>query len=102
MEAIMDEREQFEAWVSASGRGHMLERETPHGWYLDLTVTAWWTAWQESRRVAVENAIKIVESHQVPVGNSAAGEMACEWTMDALREIRAAIRALTQHTGEKS
>lgn len=35
--------------------------------------------------------LDILEAHQVPVGNSAAGEMACEWTMDALREIHARI-----------
>ena len=39
-----------------------------------------------------ERCVRIIESHQVPVGNSAAGEMAAEWTMDALREVRVAIR----------
>lgn len=43
---IEQEREAFEAWISASGRADMLEREKPHGWYLDLTITAFWTAWQ--------------------------------------------------------
>ena len=37
--------------------------------------------------------IGIVESYQVPVGNSAAGEMACNWTMDALRSIRDDMRS---------
>lgn len=40
-----------------------------------------------------EACISIIESHRIPVGNSAAGEMACEWTYDALHEIRDAIRA---------
>ena len=40
-----------------------------------------------------ERCGKIVGTYQVPVGNSPAGEMACEWTMDALREIAAAIRS---------
>ena len=40
-----------------------------------------------------ERCIGIIESHRTPVGNSAAGEMACEWTYDALKTIRAAIRA---------
>ena len=39
-----------------------------------------------------ERCVRIIEAHQVPVGNSAAGEMAAEWTMYALREIRDAIR----------
>lgn len=48
----------------------------------------------KSEAVALERerCAKIVGSYQVPVGNSPAGEMACEWTMDALREIAAAIR----------
>ena len=41
----------------------------------------------------MERCIGIIESHHIPVGNSAAGEMACEWTYDALKTIRAAIRA---------
>lgn len=40
-----------------------------------------------------EDCIRTIELYQVPVGNSAAGEMAAEWTMDALREVRDAIRA---------
>lgn len=39
-----------------------------------------------------ERCVRIVEAHRCPVGNSAAGEMAAEWTMEALREIRDAIR----------
>lgn len=35
--------------------------------------------------------IRIINNHKIPVGNSAAGEMACEWTYDALREIRTQI-----------
>ena len=41
----------------------------------------------------MERCIGIIESHRIPVGNSAAGEMACEWTYDALKTIRDAIRA---------
>lgn len=54
----MTTRERFEEWVSASGRAHLLERDHPHLWYKDLTVTAWWTAWQEADRQAVSHAIK--------------------------------------------
>ena len=42
----------------------------------------------------LEDAIGIIEGHRIPVGNSAAGEMACEWTYDALHTIRDEIRAL--------
>lgn len=55
---------------------------------------------QASRRAALEEAIQIIETHQVPIGNSAAGEMAAGWTMDALHEVRDAIRALA--TGDKT
>lgn len=45
-----------------------------------------------------ERCIGIIESHHIPVGNSAAGEMACEWTYDALKTIRDAIRAGAKET----
>lgn len=41
-----------------------------------------------------ERCAQIVSAYRVPVGNSAADEMAAEWTMDALREIRDAIRGV--------
>lgn len=44
--AQADERKAFEGWVAASGRAHMLKRDDRNDWYADLTVTAWWTAWQ--------------------------------------------------------
>jgi hypothetical protein len=48
----------------------------------------------EAGRVAErEECISIVESYKVSVGNSRSGELACEWTMENLREIRDAIRA---------
>ena len=46
-------------------------------------------AWE----AATSRCIAIVEQQQVPVGNSAAGEMAAGWTMDALREVRDAMRS---------
>jgi hypothetical protein len=44
----------------------------------------------------IRECIDKIETHQVPVGNSAAGEMACEWTYSALMEIRDEIK---QHFG---
>ena len=40
----------------------------------------------------VRECIDKIETHQIPVGNSAAGEMACEWTYAALKEIRDDIK----------
>ena len=42
----------------------------------------------------VRAAIAVIESHKIPVGNSAAGEMACEWTYEALKEICEKLREL--------
>ena len=48
----------------------------------------------EVARVVLEAAAKVLSEHQIPVGNSAAGEMACEWTYDALKDCRDVIRNL--------
>ena len=45
-------------------------------------------------RAGLEAAAKVLSEHQIPVGNSAAGEMACEWTYDALKDCRDVIRNL--------
>jgi hypothetical protein len=48
----------------------------------------------EVARCALEAAAYVLTVHQIPVGNSAAGELACQWTYDALKECRDNIRAL--------
>jgi hypothetical protein len=40
----------------------------------------------------VQECIDKIETYRIPVDNSAAGEMACEWTYDALKEIRDDIK----------
>ena len=47
---------------------------------------------QKFAGLVINECIAEIENHQIPVGNSAAGEMACEWTYDALKEIRANIK----------
>jgi hypothetical protein len=42
-------------------------------------------------KLIVLECIYKIENYEIPVGNSAAGEMACEWTYDALEQIRADI-----------
>ena len=49
----------------------------------------------------IEQAIKVVETYRVSVGNSAAGEMAAEWTMENLREVRDELREMVPNTGDK-
>ena len=39
-----------------------------------------------------KDCIHYIETHRIPVGSSAAGEMACEWTYDALKSIRDEIK----------
>lgn len=65
----MTEREQFEAWVSASGRGHLLERDYPFDGYADLTVTAWWTAWQASRAALIDQPVTLTDSECEQIAN---------------------------------
>ena len=40
----------------------------------------------------VKECIDKIETYRIPVGNSTAGEMACEWTYAALKEIRDEIK----------
>ena len=47
---------------------------------------------QELAELIVQECINKIETYQIPVGNSAAGEMACEWTYAALKEIRDEIK----------
>jgi hypothetical protein len=48
----------------------------------------------EVARAVLEAAAQVLSEHQIPVGNSCAGEIACELTYDALKECRDNIRAL--------
>ena len=54
--------------------------------------------WSEEKfaRLIVGECLDKIETYRIPVGNSAAGEMACEWTYSALMEIRDEIK---QHFG---
>ena len=46
----------------------------------------------------VQECLDKIETYRIPVGNSAAGEMACEMTYSALMEIRDEIK---EHFGVK-
>ena len=45
-----------------------------------------------------EACLDVVKTHRIPVGNSSAGEMACEWTYEALKEIVEKIQARGEAT----
>jgi hypothetical protein len=49
-------------------------------------------AWKAGVEAERKRCIDIVETYAVSVGNSHAGELAAEWTMDNLREVRDAIK----------
>ena len=40
----------------------------------------------------VQECIDKIETYRIPVGNSRSGELACEWTYNALRDIRDEIK----------
>jgi hypothetical protein len=42
--------------------------------------------------LVVKECINKIETYRIPVGNSASGELACEWTYSALKEIRDEIK----------
>ena len=52
----------------------------------------WQDAANEFAQMVAKECIDKIETYRIPVGNSSAGEMACEWTYDALKEIRDDIR----------
>ena len=58
----------------------------------------------EKLNAALREMLDIVATHRVYVGNSPAGELACEWTMDALKEIHAKMEEVLDRAalaGEK-
>ena len=54
--------------------------------------------YEKFAKLIVKECIDKIETHRIPVGNSAAGEMACEWTYAALKELRDEIK---EHFGVK-
>ena len=62
-----------------------------------LIVEEWIQVYNKNfAELIVQECIDKIETHRIPVGNSAAGEMACEMTYSALMEIRDEIK---QHFG---
>lgn len=43
-----------------------------------------------------EECAGLIEGYQIPVGNSSAGELACQWTYDALKKILNQIRKVKE------
>jgi hypothetical protein len=47
---------------------------------------------EQFAELVIQECIDQIESYQIPVGNSPAGELASEWTYDALSTIRDSIK----------
>ena len=71
--------------------GKTLDDKFSHTWttmtYEDLEKFS-----EQFAELIVKECIDKIETYRIPVGNSAAGEMACEYTYDALKEIRNEIK----------
>jgi hypothetical protein len=61
--------------------------ETSDGWdvYIDDNL-------EDFAELIIRECIDKIENYRIPVGNSASGELACEWTYAALKEIRDEIK----------
>lgn len=51
-----------------------------------------WDVAQLFADLIVVECVEFLETYQISVGNSASGEIACEMTLDALKEIRDNIK----------
>jgi hypothetical protein len=50
------------------------------------------TKLEKFAELIVRECIDKIETYRIPVGNSRSGELACEWTYNALKEIRDDIK----------
>jgi len=60
--------------------------------FYNIPVPAFNGRMEKFAELIVRECIDKIETYRIPVGNSAAGEMACEWTYSALHEIRDDIK----------
>lgn len=68
------------AWIG-SKRGEQFALHFDDTLYLELVA-----------QCVAQRCIDYIETYRIPVGNSPAGELACEWTYDALHCIRDDIK----------
>lgn len=69
--------------------GVMVEKLAQEAVKLEIALE---NAARDGVQAGLEKAIKVVETYRVSVGNSGAGELVAEWTMDNLKEIRDELR----------
>jgi hypothetical protein len=66
--------------------GGMLSYDAEGDWRLSQTEV------ERFAELIIQECINKIETYRIPVGNSPAGELACDWTYDALKEIRDDIK----------
>jgi hypothetical protein len=67
------------------------DQNLPSNWTDD--VDKYLPVWNEKfAELIVQECIDKIETYRIPVGNSRSGELACEWTYGALKEIRDDIK----------
>ena len=62
------------------------------GWMMGDEVEGFNTRLEKFAQLILQECIDKIETYRIPVGNSFSGELACEWTYNALREIRDDIK----------
>jgi len=93
-------------YMNAGQLSELLTTNLPYGYvYPSKAVSASGSLYTEQQMremycQGLEDAIKQIEAYRIPVGNSSSGELACEWTYDALKEIRDEIRALKEQAND--
>ena len=70
----------------------LAEQATTHLPKTEYSGEGWIFNKEKFAELIVRECIDKIETHRIPVGNSAAGEMACEWTYAALKEVRDEIK----------
>lgn len=96
----MTSRERFEEAVKAAKFGILVLNKRDckgcigDGEYLFAETRRALAIWQAAERSAIEAAIAVVTKYEVSVGNSPAGEIACEMTVQNLQEIRDELKEL--------
>ena len=73
--------------------GNALDKAVPYTWH-NLDHAEVEKIMKEFAELIVRECINKIETYHIPVGNSAAGEMACGMTYSALKEIRDEIKEL--------
>lgn len=62
------------------------------GWMMGDEVEGFNIRLEKFAELIVQECIDKIETYRIPLGNSFSGELACEWTYAALKEIRDDIK----------